>query len=228
MKHEHSTRRPVRWLIAAGTMVLAASTWAAEPQILPVNAPAQTAEAEANAFVELDEVMVQGERLFDRIVKAEDQFFKLYNELNKNNDFDTHCAFLTLDTDSHIEQRVCMPSFYADAKAEQVRLNMACASQTAYTEPDPERNNEVEVLSHGACYEPPNAELIFFAQREDYVKNVLKVIDSDPRLQKMAADLDVLHRERDALSHRYDDLRAEKEAERAAKAATRYRSDVRR
>ena len=228
MKHEDSSQRSIRWLIAAGTMVIAASTWAAEPQAMPVNVPAQTADAESGAFVELDEVMVQGERLYDRIVKAEDQFFKLYNELNKNNDFDTHCAFLTLDTDSHIEQRVCMPSFYADAKAEQVRFNMACASQTAYTEPDPERNNEVEVLSRGVCYEPPNAELIFFAQREDYVKNVLKIIDSDPRLQKMAAELDAMHRERDSLSHRYDALRAEKQAEREAKAATRYRTDVRR
>jgi hypothetical protein len=39
------------------------------------------------------------------------------------------------------------------------------------------------------------------------VDNVIKVINSDPRLKNMAQELDAMHRERDALAHKYDDIK---------------------
>lgn len=169
---------------------------------VPVNMPAEQPQAQ---FEELDEVVVRGGRLYDQIIRAEDRFFKLYNELNKENDFDTNCAYLRLDMDTQIEQRVCMPAFFADAKAEQIRLNVFCNSLNSYDE-------EGQLLSRGVCYEPPPAELIFYTRRDAYVKNVMAVIGSDSRLQRMAEELDSLHRERDALANRYDEIVATRKA----------------
>jgi len=186
----------------AATAGLAQQAHAQQATAIQVNAPAAQPQGQ---FEELDEVVVRGGRLYDQIIQAEDRFFKLYNELNKDDDFDTNCAYLRLDTDTQIEQRVCMPSFYADAKAEQIRLNVFCNSLNSYDE-------EGQLLSRGTCYEPPPAELVFYNRRDAYVKNVMAVIRSDPRLQRMAEELDGLHRERDALSHRYDEIVAEQKA----------------
>lgn len=209
---EHAMNKGLKGfcLLVAGMLTCAAPTWvtAAAEQ------PAAPAAAQAEAIEELDEVVVKGGRLFDQIVKAEDQFFKLYNELNTNDDFDTNCAFMNLDVDSRIEQRVCMPAFFADAKAEQIRFNVLCAEQTA-------RDEEGQILSRGTCYEPPSAELIFFGRREAYVNNVLKVIGSDPRLQQIYQEVESLHAERESLSRKYDDLKAQEMAARAAKPRTR-------
>ncbi len=203
----------------AGTFALAATTANAQ-QTIPVAMTSSAGEAqlESEMILELEEVVVEGGRLYDRIVKAEDRFFKLYNELNKEDDFDTNCAFVPIDQDSRMEQRFCMPAFFADAKAEQVRLSQYCLSLI-------ERDEEGQVLSEGACYEPPSAELIFFDRRKAYVNNVLKIIDSDPRLKDMASELDSLHRQRDLLARKYDDIKAQDVALKGQK--QKYRPTVR-
>jgi Skp family chaperone for outer membrane proteins len=51
------------------------------------------------------------------------------------------------------------------------------------------------------------------------------VIDSDPRLKKMATELDAMHRERDALSHKYDDIKKKKNSANGEK--REYRPTIR-
>jgi hypothetical protein len=217
------------WLAVATTVALLASPWAlAQRPVIPLAdappaaaaapaiPPAMATERPAEELQELDEVVVTGGRLYDRIVKAEDKFFKLYNELNDDDDFDTNCANVPIDSDSRVEQRFCMPSFFADAKAEQVRLSQYCLSLQ-------EKDEDGNVTSNGACYEPPSAEQLFFHRRNDYVNNMLKVIKSDPDLLKMYQEVEALHRERAAYEHRYDQLRAEKLAEQAEKNKNRPR-----
>jgi len=173
-------------------------------------------EKPAEELQELDEVIVTGGRLYDRIVKAEDRFFKLYNELNEDDDFDTNCASVPIDQDSRIEQRFCMPSFFADAKAEQVRLSQYCLSLQ-------EKDEDGNVTSNGVCYEPPSAEQLFFHRRDDYVNNMLTVINGDPDLKKLASEVEALHRERAQYENRFEELRAQQLKDQAEKNRNRPR-----
>ncbi|MEO8313949.1 MAG: hypothetical protein ABI645_04050 [Pseudomonadota bacterium] len=179
--------------------------------LLPVTA---ATEKSADQLQELDEVVVTGGRLYDRIVKAEDKFFKLYNELNDDDDFDTNCANVPIDKDSRLEQRFCMPSFFADAKAEQVRLSQYCLSLQ-------QKDEDGNVTSNGVCYEPPTAEQIFFHRRDDYVDNMIKVINDNKELKQLAAEVEGLHRERAQYENRYEQLRAQKVSEQGEKNRSR-------
>src|SRR5690606_5744290 len=88
--------------------------------LVSFQSPAQTASATRTSLaeptavedlLELDEVIVHGTNLRNRIVKAEDKFYKLYNQLNKDDDYDINCAYLSLEQDTRIQDRLCAPSF---------------------------------------------------------------------------------------------------------------------
>src|SRR5690606_3586734 len=66
-------------------------------------------------LLELDEVIVHGTNLRNRIVKAEDKFYKLYNQLNKDDDYDINCAYISLEQDTRIQDPWCAPSSYANS-----------------------------------------------------------------------------------------------------------------
>lgn len=199
--------------LAQRPVVPVVETAAAETLVVPASL---ATEKPADQLQELDEVVVTGGRLYDRIVKAEDRFFKLYNDLNEEDDFDTNCANVPIDRDSRVEQRFCMPSFFADAKAEQVRLSQYCLSLQ-------EKDEDGNVTSQGPCYEPPSAEQIFFHRRDDYVNNVLKVSRDSKQLSELLKEVEMLHRERAQYEHRYDELRAAKLSEQAEKNRDRPR-----
>jgi hypothetical protein len=88
---------------------------------MPVAASGAAAGAEAPASVEqLDEVTVEGQRLDqmrERIVAAEDRFYALYNELNKDDEFDVHCA-KEAPLGTRLRKRTCEPVFYTRAEEE--------------------------------------------------------------------------------------------------------------
>lgn len=71
-------------------------------------------------LMELDEVVVRGRRIQEAIVDAEDDFYKLYNQLNKDNDYDVNCAYLNNPDNpgSQIKVRMCIPVFVANAMAD--------------------------------------------------------------------------------------------------------------
>jgi hypothetical protein len=67
---------------------------------------------------ELDEVLVRGQRAAVIIADLEDDYYKRYNKLNKDNNYDVHCSYLNTDPDnpgSALRSRVCMPQFLIDA-----------------------------------------------------------------------------------------------------------------
>lgn len=68
-------------------------------------------------LLELDEVVVRGRRVQEAIVEAEDDFYKLYNQVNKNNDYDVNCAYLNNpdSAGSRIKIRMCIPVFVANS-----------------------------------------------------------------------------------------------------------------
>ncbi len=192
---------------------------------LPGIAPAQQAIATSTAvrtpvaieaIEELDEIVVHGTNLRDRIVKAEDRFFKLYNQLNKDDDFDVNCAYVALDPETRIEDRLCTPGFFANAIVDTMVWGERCkGSQDAegnYVPPPP-------------CYTPPPPELVLMSRSDEYATHVMGVIRSDPRLQEMAGELDELHLERTRLQRRYVELKTEENAQRAE--TRRYRPRIR-
>lgn len=104
-----------------------ASLAAAAQEAAPAAVAGQSAQP-VEELLELDEVVVRGERLRDIIVKAEDEFYKLYNQLNKDDKYDVSCPHLNLSADSgsRINTRLCLPGFVADAIADYAVYKVSC------------------------------------------------------------------------------------------------------
>lgn len=84
---------------------------------------------ETQAMQELEEIIVRGTTIQEQIAERENEFFKLFNEINKNNDYDMNCAMVNIDPDnpgSRLMSRVCMPSFVANAVADWTVWKMRC------------------------------------------------------------------------------------------------------
>lgn len=77
---------------------------------------------------ELDEVFVVGENLRNRIIRAEDEFYKLFNQLNTEDKYDTNCPYVNNpdDPSSRLQFRMCIPSFVADAMADWAVFKAKC------------------------------------------------------------------------------------------------------
>lgn len=118
-------------LLAAATAVPAAEE---APQVQPQAQPEapralSPQETPIEELVELDEVIVRGGRLKDRIIKAEDEFYKLFNQLNTDDRYDTSCPYLNTDPDnpgSRLQFRMCLPGFVADAMADWAVYKAQC------------------------------------------------------------------------------------------------------
>lgn len=169
-------------------------------------AVALSAPAGGEQLETLDEVVVQGRRLFERITALEDRFYGLYNELNANDDFDVHCSTTMLLTqeDSLIDQRACLAGFYIEALAHSGAWEARCRQESP-------------------CYEPPPPELVLFARRTEFERHVLEVVNSDPRLKAMVLEREALENEGLSIRERYLSLYAERFAGREG-----YRSRTRR
>jgi hypothetical protein len=115
-----------RMMLAVGLSVAALASPAAQ-EMAPAGGSGQ-AEQPIDELEELDEVVVRGERLRDTIIKAEDEFYKLYNQLNKDDRYDVNCPYLNLSADSgsKINSRLCLPGFVATAIAEFAAYKVSC------------------------------------------------------------------------------------------------------
>lgn len=91
----------------------------------PAPAPAPAASS-AEVIEELEEVVVHGRHLKDEIVKAEDKYFALFNDVNKDDRYDTHCVSLQMQQDSRMQSRACIPGFVADAMADWAPFKARC------------------------------------------------------------------------------------------------------
>jgi septum formation topological specificity factor MinE len=182
------TRIITRTLCLTLSAVLSAGifTTASAAGAPPAAAPT-AADPSIDQVQELDEIMVRGKRLRDAIADAEDDFFALYNKLNKDDDYSTSCVYVNLDPDSQIKSRMCIPGFMADALADQVYFQQQCQSSG-----QDENGND---YPPPPCYTPPPPQVVLTQRSKDYANNMLKVIRTDERLGKMAGNLDNLYME---------------------------------
>lgn len=114
--------------LIALTLGLTGVAHAADQPANTVSASPSVAEAPREPLLELEEVLVHGKRLQQRIIEAEDEFYKLFNEINTDDDYDTNCAQVPLgaDSGSRIDSRLCLPVFVANAVADYTVWRRAC------------------------------------------------------------------------------------------------------
>ena len=183
-----------------------------------ISTPARAAEAAPAASVpitqvqELDEILVRGKNIRDAIADAEDEFFLLYNKLNKDDDYSTSCIYVNTDTDTQIKSRLCIPGFLADALADQVYFQQQCQS--------PGQDEEGNDYPPPPCYSPPPPQLVLMERSKDYANNLMKVIKTDLNLQRMAGNLDKLYYELLGVQQQYIKVKTEQlQSKEAAKAS---------
>jgi hypothetical protein len=132
--------------------------------VAPVLVPA--AEIGSQPLDELDEVVISGVPLGDRILALENSFYQLYNELNKNDQFDMFCTQIPVRRGDPEMTRACLPKFYADALSDSVTWHYRCQTTPA-------------------CYTPPDPTFVLFARNQELRNHMKNVINSDPRLKEM-------------------------------------------
>ena len=152
-----------------------------------------SALASDTAIQELDEILVRSMRVREAIATAEDEFFSLYNTLNKDDDYSTSCVFIPIG-DTRIRSHICIPGFMADAMADQIYFASQCKTLGGD-------------LSASACYTPPSPQAVLTQRSTPYANHLMKVIRSDERLGQMAGNLDNLYHELVSIQQRYIDVK---------------------
>jgi hypothetical protein len=182
------------------SFVMLALAWTAAASaaaLAPESAPA-AAQQTAQPTTELDEIWIHGKRLADRITAAEDEFFPIFNKVNKNDDYDIRCGYTYLSPDSLIMSRLCVPGFLGKDYGAPAIWGICSGAFPAFR-----GGYAVMRLCTEGGYEPPSVEFIVMAKSDDLRKNMTKVISSDPRLRAMAAHLGDLYLELDSVQQRH-------------------------
>jgi hypothetical protein len=96
----------------------------------------------------------------EEIFEAEARYYALYNELNKDRDFDVSCVA----TGTSMKRRYCRARFFIDAQTDQAQAML---------------QGRVEV--------PP--ELVQMQRQGDYRKAATAVLESSPELRRLASEL---------------------------------------
>jgi hypothetical protein len=137
----------------------------------------------AQPLPELDEVVVEGNHLWQirmAIADTEARFYSRFNDLNSNNDFDVYCS-RSARLGTRISRNSCLPAFLKDAMAEEAIQEV----------------NEMRGV--GTVFSPGGyAETIWLERYNDYRKNALDVINGDRELRVLIRRRDVLERQLEA------------------------------
>jgi hypothetical protein len=74
----------------------------------------------------LDDVVVRGKHLAEEIEEAENRFFALFNELNKDDRYDTRCVYSRVRSGGRMQSRICLPEFVIDAIVDWAPVSARC------------------------------------------------------------------------------------------------------
>jgi hypothetical protein len=208
----HIAARKLCLSLAAMVSAMTANVHAAAAS----DAPAPQAIEEIQ---QLDEIWVRGKHLSRVIEDAEDDFFKLYNKLNKDQKYDVYCGVMALNSSSMIMIRSCTPGFlvynYYSAATGTVSYSQPCSGVQSFTESNGDMYYMAGCSNQGySYYEPPPAALVAMARRPEYEKNLVKVIGTDQRLVAMAKNLAGLYGEMALTQQHYVRVRKSTEPER--------------
>jgi hypothetical protein len=188
----------------------------------------------AATLEELDEIVINGKRIEQRILESEQRLYERYNTLNANNDFDVNCSTrwsdhqLTSYGTAHFKSG-CVPRFLANAMARASSSAGSGSSSRSWTNTPvvggyalmrshtvwgPTGGGSSSLHSPASIISLPSLQLLWLDRRAAFKANLNKVIRGDPQLQALAGELNSLVQENnDAL----------KVAEAARKAQTKLR-----
>jgi hypothetical protein len=160
-------RAGVAALVVAALPITAGAA-ASAPNTVEVSSREESAEPD------LDAVLVLGSRLWElreKMIAVEDKFYALYDELNKDDDFDVRCH-IERPIGRIIKERVCRIAFQDDAQ-------------------------EVEVHALLDGHAAPPADMVAQARSVDFEKTFLRVVNSDRRLLKLVREREALEKKYD-------------------------------
>ncbi|HUG73483.1 MAG TPA: hypothetical protein VMK82_08685 [Steroidobacteraceae bacterium] len=149
--------------------------------------------ADQQPLEELDEIWVQGKRLSKSIADVEDDFFELYNKVNKKSDYDIYCGYMSLHPGSMIMTRTCTPAF----------LMYNTSVVTGYGSYGRNTPANVSLIKPSNISTGPTNSLLLMERRAAYAQNVLDVINSDERLLQKYMDLVGMYEELRQTQGRY-------------------------
>jgi hypothetical protein len=126
----------------------------------------------------LDEVLVEVPRgkLLQEMVKLEDRFFDRYNELNPNDDFDTHCQ-TEARVGTRLERRYCRAVYVEKALMTEGHDHLEARKKMM----DPANATLAE--QPWAPPVPPTLEIV--ARHKDYQQNMRDVVRRHPELVEL-------------------------------------------
>jgi len=224
-----SPLRPSAWKLHLSLAVMMLSVAATTGRAEEATAPAAAAPAEE--VVELSEVWVSGKKLARRVADAEDRLFKAYNKVNKNNIYDVHCGFLSLQPGSMIMTRSCLPGYLSDinyvsnpsryipsagmsscSNLSGLHFSDGCSFSglpaSAFTSGPPIQmvTRMRPALQEADLSSVPPSVLSGY-RREAYAQNVLDVITNDENLTALATELVKLYDEMKLVQNRYVSMR---------------------
>jgi len=185
---------------------------AAEPSVNGAGSPPDVAPQSAPQMQQLAEIQVRGKRLLTVIVDAEDDFFRLYDQLNHHDDYDIHCGYASLRPGSMIMQRTCMPDFLADAipAASYPVTDYDAGGVACYGGGGTDLNGSMFYSSPYCLSAPapvvfvqPPPQLVLMERRKDYTNNMLDVINGNPGLRQKYDHLVGLYHELEATQQQY-------------------------
>jgi len=212
--------------LAAATVAPAATT----------SVPATAALAPIEEVQELDEIWVRGKSLSDAIEDSEDAFFRLFNKLNKKNNFDVSCGYAHLDRNSLAMSRTCLPQFLANysipyippaatsmcmggsgfGTMEMVANYASTAYDSYYHAGCSSSFGMSGSMSAGSAIILERDPAMTAQLRQQYMRNLLRVIYRDPRLLEKAADLAGLYAEMGSVQGQFRKVKAEDDARKQA------------
>lgn len=129
------------------------------------------AAAAESAISDLPEVVVESKWLAEMrkdIIRAEDRFLALFNELNTDDDFDVHCT-IDVPTGTRLTQRVCRAQFIETAQADWARAQF---------------NGDYA----------PAPDLVALERSAEYKRKALAIINAHPELRRLVKARDALEK----------------------------------
>jgi hypothetical protein len=170
---------------------------------------------------ELEQIVINGKRIEQRILESEQRLYERYNALNGNQDFDVDCSAKWNDGKSSgygtAQYRSgCVPLFFANALAanlthsrgwttcrSSMRASTGWGSGMDSTLRTPSGGRSVTVSPPGfecvsdSSISSPAARLTWLERRDAFKANLNNVIRGDPELQALAREFNSLMRDND-------------------------------
>jgi|GEM_PF-1383762 len=189
-------RQLFKVLVLAGSLSGLGTTMAQNTsagQTLADDAESATESQATHAEVELlEEITVIGEQNFisirNRIERAEDNLYSLFNELNDRDDFDIVCRTIRI-TNSNIPRRSCEPVFFTE-----LRRNASQFAQSELRQAWSDEGIDIALLDRAMDLIPEDKELQEFAATtfEQLQEEMLRIATENPQYLKALMQVDEL------------------------------------